>query len=114
MKANAGSKRQKITPDVATAEPDSKESGRQSLQIVQCLTEGLPLNVAVRAHGSTFKTLIGGEECSIHPSSALFGKNLVTTDESSNMAAVAMAGPGNEMLITEQRVLFSELMRTSK
>lgn len=41
--------------------------------IVACLTEGLPLNRATLSHGSIYKTNNGGEECSIHPSSALFG-----------------------------------------
>ena len=73
------------------------------------MIEGLPLNVAVRSHGSTFKTLNGDEECYIHPSSALFGKNLDTSHNSGNNAASSTERP-----ITEQRVLFSELVRTSK
>ena len=73
--------------------------------VVQCLAEGMPLNVAARVHGSTFKTANGGEECAIHPSSALFGKTLTK-----------QLAPGIEQpeLQVEQKVLFSELVRTSK
>ncbi len=56
---------------------NNSEELRANVLIVQCLVEGLPLNIATRTHGLTFKTVVGGEECSIHPSSALFGKSLV-------------------------------------
>lgn len=39
-------------------------------QIIKCLQEGLPLNIANRDKGNTYKT-IQNEECSIHPSSFL-------------------------------------------
>ena len=79
-----------MSPIESGVVPTSEETGSLSLQIVQCLTEGLPLNIAVRSHGSTFKTLIGGEECSIHPSSQLFGKNLVTEEGRTHTAAAAL------------------------
>ena len=60
--------------------PELEESAElvkhKNVLVVQCLAEGMPLNVAARVHGSTFKTANGGEECAIHPSSALFGKTL--------------------------------------
>lgn len=64
----------------------------------------MPLNVATKTHGTTFSTANGGEDCAIHPSSVLFGKNLVPIT------------PANESTpqIEEQKVLFSELVKTSK
>lgn len=66
----------------------------------------MPLNVATRAHGNTFKTVNGGEECAIHPSSALFGRNLQET--------VRPGGIEQPESMVEQKVLFSELVRTTK
>jgi methanogenic corrinoid protein MtbC1 len=43
---------------------------QKQYQIIKCLMEGLPLNVANRDKGNTYKT-IQNEECSIHPSSFL-------------------------------------------
>lgn len=80
--------------------------------VVQCLTEGLPLNVAVRTHGTTFKTVLGGEECSIHPSSALFGK--ILQSQNSSTRGPTWQAATSEEAATDQRVLFSELVRTSK
>lgn len=77
---------------------------KSNILVVQCLAEGMPLNVATRSHGSTFKTANGGEECSIHPSSVLFGKNLTEI----------LKNGKEEEAKTEQKVLFSELVRTSK
>ena len=43
--------------------------------LVQCLYEGMPLNQATLSHGSVFITNSGRENCSIHPSSVLFGQS---------------------------------------
>ena len=62
----------------------------------------MPLNVATRSHGSTFKTANGGEDCAIHPSSTLFGKSLTEVKQESDEAPM------------EQKVLYAELVKTSK
>ena len=64
----------------------------------------MPLNIATRTHGLTFKTVVGGEECNIHPSSALFGKSLVDKNREDQ----------DQQSGGEQRVLYSELVKTSK
>lgn len=43
--------------------------------IVMCLLEGLPLNRATLSHGNVYLTA-NKEECSLHPSSSLFGSAL--------------------------------------
>ena len=43
---------------------------QKQYQIIRCLLEGLPLNVANRDKGNTYKS-IQNEECAIHPSSFL-------------------------------------------
>ena len=63
-------------------------------QIIRCLHEGLPLNVANRDKGNTYKT-IQNEECAIHPSSFL----LQNTKD----------GEG-----VRQTVVFSEIIFTTK
>ena len=62
----------------------SDEKTSENCLVVNCLVEGMPLNLATLSHGNTFKTDVGGEECSIHPSSVLFGHNLANRNSASN------------------------------
>ena len=82
-------------------EKHNKSSEKQSIDdtvdtstlVVQCLNEGLPLNQATLSHGSVFITNSGRENCSIHPSSVLFGQ--------SNSGEV-------------KKVIYSEIVQTNK
>ena len=62
--------------------------------IIKCLHEGLPLNIAQRDKGNTYKT-IQKEECNIHPSSFL----LQNTKDSE---------------VSRQTVIYSEIILTTK
>lgn len=68
-KKQESEKKQKTVPT-----PADEES--KNCLVVSCLLEGMPLNASTLSHGNTYKTDTGGEECSIHPSSVLFGRNL--------------------------------------
>ena len=57
------------------------EAASENSLIVNCLVDGMCLNLATLCHGSTYKTDTGGEECSIHPSSVLFGQNLTNKNK---------------------------------
>ena len=56
----------------------------KNVLVVSCLVDGMPLNTATFSHGNSYKTEVGSEECSIHPSSVLFGKNLVSKNSTTS------------------------------
>ena len=70
----------------------------------------MPLNTSTLSHGNTYKTDTGGEECSIHPSSVLFGRNLA----SKNSNAASNFEQNKEVQPRQQKVLYSEIMQTTK